>query len=112
MAYELRMVNADTYNVVVTVSDENGAVVDLTGGGWSFSFESDTINKDSIADPNDFAIETGIYTKGQVAIAISCLETANQGTCRKHFSVVAFKPQTPPLRKTVADGTLYFVNEA
>ena len=112
MAYELRMINGDSYDVVATVRDTDGNLVNLTDGGWSVSFESDTINKDSISDPADFLIEQDPYTQGQVAIAITCLETAGQGTCRKHFKVVCFKPQTPPLRKTVVDGTLYFVNES
>jgi len=113
MAEEIRVLKGDTYDVIVSVRDSNNSLIGIVDGGWGVEFESDTISKNSVDNPGEFIIEQAPYTKGQVVINLTSLETGSEAAhCRKHFKVRLFKGMNPPIRKTVATGDLYFIDEA
>jgi len=112
MAEELRIIKGDTYDVIVSVKDSNGGVVGIISGGWSVEFASDTINKNSVDNPTEFIIEQAPYVTGQVVINLTSEETGAQECPRKHFKIRLYKDVNPPLRKTVATGDLFFIDEA
>lgn len=110
MAEELRIIKGDTYDITVTVRDTTtGAVVPLLNI-WEVIFESDTIVKNSVGTPLDFAIEYPPLTTGQLTVHLSTLET-NQTICRDHYKIKLFKATTPNITKTVSSGDLFFIDE-
>ena len=112
MALELRMIRGDSYDIYFEIVDKDGVAVPITAGGWAMLFQSETIDKNSVDNPNDFIIETGIYTTGKGVISILATETDPASKCRQHYKIRLTKDTNPAVVKTVSSGDIFFIDEA